>query len=569
MKKVRFQFWVLIVLAISSFCSCTNEIEIQDSDWWYVMEGDSIKWAQKDFDHSDWKPHVEDDYAGVFWVRLNIDLKKTRKNQCILIGAIGSYDAYWDGTFVGKNGQLRIDGNEEIPGQYWKYIMLQDSMVQKGKHTLALRSTKTRSELSNHAYFTIGDYKDITQVMLKNSLPMFLLAGGFLISAIYFFMLFLMQRKEISFLLFSGICSIFFVLLIFEYLKFYYNYDYPFQLTRLQVIAACHYFLAALVPFFFMIQFNFPWKKIGMGIIISSILIIEIKYRNSFDAAAMVQNILLWISSFGIVAYSAFKKIKGALISLGGVILSILIIFTTPYFPNDFISSFDVTLFIAFIVIILSMLYMMTVRRREDRLAYEASLVVSERLKNELLKKNIKPHFIMNTLTSLIDWVEESPKEGVSFITALADEFEVLNQIADYKQVPIDQEIKLCKSHLKVMGFRKEIDYVWEQFGIDSNEIIPPAIIHTAVENGVTHSLPDENGKIKFRLFYSKDEGVKKYLLKTIAKNRPVNDSITSVNSGTGMKYIKARLQESYPDKWEVTSNAPADGWETCFIINT
>ena len=56
----------------------------------------------------------------------------------------------------------------------------------------------------------------------------------------------------------------------------------------------------------------------------------------------------------------------------------------------------------------------------------------------------------MNTLTSLIDWIEESPKKGVLFIEALAQEFDLLNQIENKKQIPIAQEIALCRPSLQL-----------------------------------------------------------------------------------------------------------------------
>ena len=175
----------------------------------------------------------------------------------------------------------------------------------------------------------------------------------------------------------------------------------------------------------------------------------------------------------------------------------------------------------------------------------------------------------MNTLTSLIDWVEESPKEGAAFIHALADEFELLNEIADYQQIPIGQEIRLCQNHLKVMGYRKEINYLWEQEGIDPNDIIPPAIIHTAVENGVTHGLPNEEGNITFRLVYEITKGYRQYTLTTVAQRRTPSTSAKNnkTGHGTGLRYIRARLQESYQDRWELLNQPTEEGWQTIIRI--
>ncbi|WP_199852754.1 histidine kinase, partial [Aquimarina sp. Aq78] len=162
--------------------------------------------------------------------------------------------------------------------------------------------------------------------------------------------------------------------------------------------------------------------------------------------------------SFGIVVFGIYKRMKGAIIVLLALLICALI---------NAITYYDISLFAGFGIILLSMFYILSVRTKEQRLAYEESLVQSTRLRLELLKKNIQPHFLMNTLTSLIDWVEESPQKGVAFIEALAQEFKLFNQIENQTLIPIGQEIELCRSHLDIMEYRKEIKYHWEEENID------------------------------------------------------------------------------------------------------
>jgi len=566
--------WVLIGLSLLLLLSgCQEPAEnIMEDLGIGLKKGDNPAWAEIDFDDSDWEIDQQaTKEEGIFWLRISSKIKEgipPLKNQGLLIGAAGSFDAYWDGHYLGTNGRLQTAEQDEIPGKYHTYYQLPDSLLKQGKHVLALRLTKQSPAPGFHAYYVIDDYFKLTRGPLKVSLYMFLMAGAFMIMGVYFIFLFLNQRKEYPLLIFSLICFIFLSLLLMEYLKLFYLYEYPFQRTRLEIIDYLHISLALLVPMFFMLQFSFPWKKILLSILVLFIIYFEYKCYHEFDDLAIQHNKLMWLASVIVVAYGCYKKRRTAYVVLGGLIAAVSVIFLMPEIDVNWVSHFDITLFIGFIFIVLSMLYSMSIKRREEQKAYEASLVHSERLKNELLKKNIKPHFIMNTLTSLIDWVEESPKDGVKFINALASEFEVLNQVADHQLVPIEQEIKLCKSHLKVMGFRKEITYVWEDVGIDNNEIIPPAIIHTAVENGVTHSLPDEEGKIILRLTFKRTADAKTYSLQTIAKNREEN--MVSKKDGTGMKYIKARLQESYPGQWEVRSEENELGWETVFwVLNT
>ena len=211
------------------------------------------------------------------------------------------------------------------------------------------------------------------------------------------------------------------------------------------------------------------------------------------------------------------------------------------------------------------MLYLLSLRIKEQRLAYENSLVQSTRLRLELLKKNIQPHFLMNTLTSLIDWIEESPKKGVLFIEALAKEFDLLNQIENKTLIPIDQEIALCRTHLEIMEYRKEVNYSWQEEGIDVNEKIPPGILHTLLENGITHSLPLEDNSITFKLIFEVNNQFKSYTFLTFAA--AVRQEANTKKEGTGLKYIKARLTESYHEQWEFTSERANHGWKNIIKI--
>ncbi len=537
-----------------------------------IMVGDSMHWSSVDYDDSHWSQWLDDiPTDSVFWVRNSEVFPKldTHKELGVRITATGSYELYWDGVYLGNNGTLGIGNQKEVPGKYINQVLLPDSLAQSGKHVMALRCTKAYPDIGQHAFFYADDYKEILTGGIQMSKYMFFIGGIFFMTGLYFFFLFLGNKNDFSFLIFSVICFVFLGLLMLEYYKLFYFYDYPFQLKRIQIIGYLHVALSFLIPSFFALELKFPWKKHLWILIAIGVIIIEYMFDGRQDYAAVLENRMMWTFSLIVVLYACYQQMKEAFVVLFGFIGSYLVFFFTPYLEVNYVSDYDIAIFASFIFIILSMLYIISYQRKEQRRAYEESLVVSERLKNELLKKNIKPHFIMNTLTSLIDWVEDSPKEGVKFIHALADEFDVLNEIADHKLVPIDQEIKLCENHLKVMGFRKEIKYKWIQNGIDKNEIIPPAILHTAVENGVTHSRPNENGEIVFVLDYSKINNKRVYSLLVKAKidDKILNDESKNITIGTGTKYIKSRLQESYGKDWEYESHSTPDGWLTTITI--
>jgi LytS/YehU family sensor histidine kinase len=144
----------------------------------------------------------------------------------------------------------------------------------------------------------------------------------------------------------------------------------------------------------------------------------------------------------------------------------------------------------------------------------------------------------------------------------LADEFRLINQVSSKATIPIREEIRLCEYHLKLMGFRNEVQYRLIKENIDKNDFVPPMVFHTLIENGLSHAYqPKEAGT--FRLFMQKNHKCILYrltndgsLLKDYSKKPKLQ-----IEEGMGMKYIKARLEESYPSKWKVEYGLRNGNW--------
>jgi len=284
------------------------------------------------------------------------------------------------------------------------------------------------------------------------------------------------------------------------------------------------------------------------ALLVTLLLLYGFNYGH-YDLTARLYSLAMLIAAIIVVLNGIIQKEKGGFIVLAGLLISGLM--------HKFI-FYDYGLFISFTIIVLSMLYLHSIRTSVIEAEHQQAVLLSSRLQLELLKKNIQPHFLRNTLTSMMDWVEESPREGSRFIQALAAEFDIMNEISEQTLIPITKELELCRQHLSVMGFRKEINYKWEQNGIDETQFIPPAIIHTLLENGITHSEPLPGNIITFKLSYSLSGNHHKYVFETIAKNREV---FTSRSGGNGLKYIRARLTESYGQNWVFKSVQTENGW--------
>jgi len=542
----RFSFFIVFLLLL--FTSCKQYNEYVKSDVTYYIDDDHFN-----------------DYLGksgdsIFKVTIEVELF-TRENKATPLGlqvnGFGAFDVYWDNVLVGSNGKMTKSGQAEVPGTETTYYQIPEKLSAIGKHVVTLVGTQSHlREVRRGIDVKLESFLRLHRAPLIVMSYMNLMAGAFLIASIYYFFLYINStRKETTVLLFGIICLLFFCLLIIEYVKFYIDIPYTRFFIRMKIVGWLTFAISVLVPWYFMLQFDFEKKRLFLILLLTSLIAIYIVNYHHYDLTAILFSDVMWLTSMVVASNAAARKIKGGLIVVVGLFASAVV---------NYFMFYDFGLFIAFTIIVLSMLYLHTIRAKAIEEAHNASLLLSSRLQLELIKKNIQPHFLRNTLTSLIDWVEESPQQGVVFIRALADEFDIMNAIAEDTLITIRQEIDLCRKHLEVMSFRKEVCYEWDEKEIDDNDTIPPAIFHTIVENGITHSLPPKQGCIRFCLSFTKEKNYKQYTLLTEAKNRKIRKD---KSSGTGFKYIKARLNESYGDNWQFDSFAVEEGWLTTIKI--
>jgi LytS/YehU family sensor histidine kinase len=263
--------------------------------------------------------------------------------------------------------------------------------------------------------------------------------------------------------------------------------------------------------------------------------------------------------SFGVSLFLVVRAMRQHIEGSTEALLGIAVFF----WAFVWLDNYDLKLFLGFGFLIIFMLLSLSIQMRKQRQDYEASLVHSSRLELEILKKNIQPHFLMNSLASIIAWLDDDPAVGTQFIAALAEELEILIDVSSKKLIPLQREIELCESYLEVMSLRKEVNYTLHTVGINPDDMIPPALIHTAIENGITHN-HDKDGKMEFYLSFAQSKQQRHYTLVSAGVHRK---TIAKKTGGTGLKYMEARLQESFPDCWQLHSKPIEGGWQTEFII--
>lgn len=522
-----------------------------------IAIGDDLNWAKSDFMDETWQTSIPSNPKNdLWWVRVKINLKnqlEQNKKFGLKISTSGAHELYVDGNYIGRNGEIS-DSNTMDDPKYYQFYVIPDSLAIIGVHQIALRISSGPKHKMNYPRIAVDEYTNLTKEPLIVAVFIHLLAGIFLFIAGYFIFQIHSSVHKGQFIIFVALCVCILALLIFEYLKFYLQYSVDFHTIRMNIILILTFLVGTLMPVYLLYRFQFSLKL--YYIIIAPLLVFLVLYLfETKDEWAYYYIFISVFASIGICLYTIQQLQK----KVGYIFLGVLSYSICLYV------YYDLTLFISLgffaILVVFDHLSKM-IEEKEELLAAELK---SRRLEVELLKTRLQPHFLMNTLTSLIDIIEEDKFEAKEFILSLASLFDIVHGISSDISIPIEKEIDLCKAHLSVMSYRKSVNYSLVLQDIDPNEEVPPAVFLTIIENGLTHNKPINN-VMSFVINFIETEDKKVYKVLSTGTIRKINKH---AEDGIGNSYIKARLNEYYKEgNWTFITQKEEQGWFTKIVIN-
>jgi len=147
-----------------------------------------------------------------------------------------------------------------------------------------------------------------------------------------------------------------------------------------------------LFPVFFIYSFSLPKKTIGIILLANiTIYLLFTTIWNIFDVLSLS---VLLLSSV-ITLWAVLLRREGSIVISIGLILSWI-----AYIYNFAFEG------LASVMVICTSFSVAQQFARKETAEKEAQLK-SAHLENELLKRNINPHFVLNTLTSIIVWLRK------------------------------------------------------------------------------------------------------------------------------------------------------------------
>jgi len=492
---------------------------------------------------------------GNVWVQASVFLQDDYEDVLALkiSNLRGAQEVYWDGKLIGENGDLNPDSILSKIGRFHFYARIPHELSGAGEHLIAVRHKQFGLSKYNYANFQLGNYFVITAANKSVNNQMILMLTIFLTSGIFFLIFFFGFGRKVSFLFLSLYC---FSYSIKSILKPYQDFFTPDFL--LPYLSYNNSIFTANVGSIFLIGFllwemDVPrkWQHLllfGVVSLISFYTLSEIHF---------LYLLMFWAAA--IVAYGFRQKVEGRWWILTGLLGLILFVNLWVQQVLGYGYFAGIIFFIVCMTVSVGQKVARQIKMKQD------ALLRSSTLENQLLKKSIQPHFILNSLASLQELIEQTPENASDFVNQLADEFRLVSKVSNQKLIPIADEIEMCRIHLRIMEYRRNSKFTLKTEGLTGEEKVPPGIFHTLVENGITHG------------YGTKNEGT--FILSKKIINEEVeytffNDSETETvteetkEKGTGLKYIEARLRETFPNKWKLESMGLNNGWQVKIILN-
>jgi len=175
----------------------------------------------------------------------------------------------------------------------------------------------------------------------------------------------------------------------------------------------------------------------------------------------------------------------------------------------------------------------------------EALIRENASAESQMLKAQVHPHFLFNTLNNIYAFALSSPPFAAQLVDNLSGTMHYMTAECEAPLVPLDKELRLISNYIELEKVRYG-DRLYTDIAVDGDsggKLIDPLLMIPLVENCFKHgaSLLLEGSWIKLHIFIgSADLRVK------VCNNKPLHSPYTN-RQGIGLNNVRKRLQLLHP----------------------
>jgi LytS/YehU family sensor histidine kinase len=165
----------------------------------------------------------------------------------------------------------------------------------------------------------------------------------------------------------------------------------------------------------------------------------------------------------------------------------------------------------------------------------------------EVLKNQINPHFLFNSLNTLASLISTDAPSALRFTTKFAKIYRLILEYGEQPLITLTQEMELLESYMFLQHLRFGNSLSLDANIKDKNYVLPPFGLQFLAENVIKHNIISENNPMVIQLVQNGDN--------LLIKNsiHPKNNLETS--TGIGLKNLNSRYFLLTQKEIEITND--------------
>ncbi len=502
----------------------------------------------------DWRPldqQVLAQWRGPYWLRWQVPAPTGAGDpgRTLRLSLRAASQLYWNGTPWISNGVVGRTAAEEQPGRIDLVHVLPPASGKASDELVVLASSQ-RQHVALHSADAMVLVAPAAVLYGQIILPWLIAAfaiGALAAACLYFLAVLRGQTRAPGARLLLALGTVGLALPAMEAWRSLLGYDYPWHVPRLVALLALHVAAAALLPAYLARRFQVMVPRAACFAYLSVIVVLAL-FLPGFDArSAAVLLLSLLASVWLLLRARGDTEDRGPILALLLAGLMALLVARGAFLDGPYF------LLLAVLMVFLLLRHAAQLQALDRHNAWLRE--ERARLSLQLLQRGIQPHWLMNTLTSLQELIEQAPQRASRLVESLADQFDRLRDSSNRQSIPLQDELALCRSHLDIVGQALGQPMVLDVDGADAALSLPPGILHAQVENALTHAGTMACAQHPFHLRVQREDA------RWVLELRSARGSSSHRGRGTGTRYIEASLAAASPGGWSFVQGIDGNQW--------
>ena len=195
--------------------------------------------------------------------------------------------------------------------------------------------------------------------------------------------------------------------------------------------------------------------------------------------------------------------------------------------------------------IFFSVLVLSVMLAREFLFAWRELTLREEKMKNEvltskfeLLRNQVNPHFMFNSLNTLNSLIYQNQDLAAKYVNNLSNVYRSVLDVGKNEVITIEEELKMLKSYIFLQSIRFEGKFKVENRLDEATKKmhIPPMVLQMLIENAIKHNEITNEHPLHIELYNEGD-------LICVKNKIVLKETLPGDASNLGLKNIRSRYQ--------------------------